>query len=174
MSKRTERIAMEIQRILADIFLRGVPDSRVTMISIINVDCSPDLRHATVTFVPMGGIGNGQKILEGLERLGSYLNKEVSKKLQIKYSPRLHFQLDAHFFENVDFINKLHQMEISPPEEEVNELENVENDNSNNIDASADIAESDSFDADEYDEEYDEEYDDEYEEEGSSEESSQG
>ena len=56
MSKRTERVSMEIQRVLSDVLLRGLPDPRVTPISITSVVCSPDLRHAKVHFVPLGGL----------------------------------------------------------------------------------------------------------------------
>lgn len=110
MSKRTERVSMEIQRVLSDVLLRGVPDPRVTPISIISVTCSPDLRHAKVHFVPMGGLGDIDSIMAGLEEIGGFINREVAKKIKMKYSPRLRFYPDDHFFENVDFIEELDNM----------------------------------------------------------------
>ncbi len=113
MSKRTQRVSMEIHRILSDVLLRGLPDDRVTPISIISVDCSPDLRQAKVLFVPMGGLGNVVGIMEGLKESGGFINREVAKKLKMKYSPRLTFVQDEHFFENVDFIEELVQRQDS-------------------------------------------------------------
>ena len=109
MSKRTQRVSMEIHRILGEVLLRGLPDDRVTPISIISVDCSPDLRQAKVFFVPMGGLGDVGQILDGLQESGGFINREVAKRLSMKYSPRLRFIPDEHFFENVDFIEELDQ-----------------------------------------------------------------
>ena len=111
MSKRVQRVSMEIQRALSDVFLRGVPDARVGMISITSVDCSPDLRWADVHFVPMGGKGDIKEVLAGLEKISGFINKEVAKRVTMKYSPRVRFHFDEQFFDNVDFIEKLEQME---------------------------------------------------------------
>lgn len=118
MSKRTQRVSMEIQRVLSDVLLRGLPDPRVTPISITSVVCSPDLRHAKVHFVPMGGLGNVATILAGLEEIGGFINREVAKKIKMKYSPKLRFYPDEHFFENVDFIDQLDSMTFVETESE--------------------------------------------------------
>ncbi len=107
MSKRTQRVSMEIQRVLSEVLLRGLPDDRVTSISITTVSSSPDLRHAKVYFVPMGGLGNVDTIMEGLEAIGWFINREVAKKIKMKYSPKIRFYPDEHFFENVDFVDEL-------------------------------------------------------------------
>ena len=118
MSKRTQRVSMEIQRVLSDVLLRGLPDPRVTPISITSVICSPDLRHAKVHFVPMGGLGDVATILAGLEEIGGFINREVAKKIKMKYSPKLRFYPDEHFFENVDFIDQLDSMTFVETESE--------------------------------------------------------
>ena len=107
MSKRTNRVSIEIQRILSDVLIRGLPDDRVTPISVTSVVVSPDLRLATVHFVPMGGLGDLVTIEEGLEACKGFINREVAKRLKMKYSPKLRFFPDEHFFENVDFIEEL-------------------------------------------------------------------
>lgn len=107
MSKRTNRVSIEIQRILSEVLIRGLPDDRVTPISVTSVSVSPDLRLATVHYVPMGGLGDMTKIAEGLEACKGFINREVAKRLKMKYSPKLRFFPDEHFFENVDFIEEL-------------------------------------------------------------------
>ena len=116
MSKRVQRVSMEIQRALSEVFLRGVPDLRVGMISITNVDCSPDLRWADVHFVTMGGKGDSKEVMAGLEKISGFINKEVAKRIRMKYSPRVRFHFDDQFFDNVDFIEKLDQMEVDSEE----------------------------------------------------------
>lgn len=123
MSKRTERVSMEIQRVLSEVILRGLPDPRVTPISIISVTCSPDLRHAKVHFVPMGGLGDVDTIMAGLEDIGGFINREVAKKIKMKYSPKLRFYLDEHFFENVDFIDQLDNLTFVETESSEEESE---------------------------------------------------
>ena len=117
MSKRTERVSMEIQRVLSDVLIRGLPDPRVTPISITSVVCSPDLRHAKVHFVPMGGLGNVETILAGLEEIGGCIIREVAKKIKMKTAPQMIYP-DEHSLENVDFIDQLDNMTFVDAESE--------------------------------------------------------
>lgn len=118
MTKRTQRVSMELQRVLSAVMVRGLPDPRVTPISITTVSCSPDLRHAKVHFVPMGGLGDVDKIMEGLDAIGGFINREVAKKITMKYSPKIRFYPDEHFFDNVDFVQELDNLTFVEMSEE--------------------------------------------------------
>ena len=87
MSKRTERVSMEIQRVLSDVLLRGLPDSHDS-VSITSVVCSPDLRCQS-SLCSYGWVRDVDTIMAGLEEIGGFINREVAKKIKMKHSPKL-------------------------------------------------------------------------------------
>ena len=111
MSKRTDRVSMQVSRVVSNVLLRGLRDKRVKPVSITAVICSPDLRHARIFVVPLGGQGNPKRIVEGLNHAAGFINRQLSKELSMKYTPKVQFFLDEHFFESVDMIEKLGQQE---------------------------------------------------------------
>jgi len=112
-SNRIGRINEEIQRELADL-IRSLKDPRVqTMISITQVETTPDLRYAKI-FVSVFDKEKTRDALKGLKSAGGFLRRELGARLQLRYTPELQFVEDdsiehgAHIF---DLISKLHQAE---------------------------------------------------------------
>ncbi|MAA79051.1 MAG: ribosome-binding factor A [Deltaproteobacteria bacterium] len=109
--KRAERVAIEIQRALSDI-LRTVKDPRVVPLSITHVFVTDDLRLSRVRVVPMGGVGDSHKLLEGLRAASGFLSRKLAKKVRMKYAPRLEFHIDEqldHAFSLVEQLESLIQ-----------------------------------------------------------------
>jgi ribosome-binding factor A len=92
--RRADRVAGEVLRGLSEILLDGVKDPRVSSISLTSVSLSDDLRTAHVRFVPLGGDGDPDRILEGLEAARGFLRRELGRKLRLKVLPQLHFHID--------------------------------------------------------------------------------
>ena len=57
---------------------------------------SPDLKIATAYVLPLGGEGQDE-VLKLLARNKNELRRQVAKKLTLKFSPDLRFQLDRTF-----------------------------------------------------------------------------
>ena len=57
---------------------------------------SPDLRHATVFVLPLGGAG-AEEAMAGLDRSRGELRRAVTKAVTLKFSPYLRFVLDESF-----------------------------------------------------------------------------
>ena len=107
-SQRQLRVGEELRHALADVFGRGVlrdPDIMDRSITVTEVRPSPDLKNATVYVMPLGG-GDIDSLLKGLGRCAPFLTAEVSKRVYLKYAPRLRFELD-NSFERVDRIESL-------------------------------------------------------------------
>ena len=107
-SQRQLRVGEELRHALADVFGRGVlrdPDIVDRSITVTEVQPSPDLKSATVYVVPLGG-GDIDSLLKGLGRCAPFLTAEISKRVNLKFAPRLRFQLD-NSFERVDRIESL-------------------------------------------------------------------
>lgn len=65
-------------------------------ITVGEVRTSPDLKIATAYVLPLGGQGQDE-VLKLLARNKGELRKAVAKKLTLKFSPDLRFQLDQTF-----------------------------------------------------------------------------
>lgn len=98
-SQRQLRVGELIRRTLSEVLARGDihdPDLNRMSITVGEVRTSPDLRIATAYVLPLGGKGQDQ-VLKLLARNKGELRRAVSKKLALKFSPDLRFQLDETF-----------------------------------------------------------------------------
>jgi len=98
-SQRQLRVGELIRRSLSEVLARGDvhdPDLNRMSITVGEVRTSPDLRIATAYVLPLGGKGQ-EDVLKLLARNKGELRRAVSKKLALKFSPDLRFQLDETF-----------------------------------------------------------------------------
>lgn len=98
-SQRQLRVGETIRRALSDVLARGDvhdPDLNRMSITVGEVRTSPDLKIATAYVLPLGGQGQDE-VLQLLARNKGELRKQVAKKLTLKFTPDLRFQLDQTF-----------------------------------------------------------------------------
>ena len=98
-SQRQLRVGETIRRALSEVLARGdVHDPELNRMSITvgEVRTSPDLKIATAYVLPLGGQGQNE-VLQLLARNKGELRRMVAKKLTLKFSPDLRFQLDQTF-----------------------------------------------------------------------------
>lgn len=98
-SQRQLRVGELIRRTLAEVLARGDvhdPDLNRLSITVGEVRTSPDLRVATAFVLPLGGEGQ-EGVLKLLARNKGELRRIIGKKLGLKFSPELRFQLDETF-----------------------------------------------------------------------------
>ena len=98
-SQRQLRVGELIRRTLADVLARGDvhdPDLNRLSITVGEVRTSPDLKIATAFVLPLGGKGQDE-VLKLLARNKGELRRIIGKKLALKFSPDLRFQLDETF-----------------------------------------------------------------------------
>jgi len=100
-SQRQLRVGEALRHALAWTLERGTirdPALSGVVLTVTEVRMSPDLKHATAYVVPLGG-ANGPLVVEGLNRVGSYLRHEVAKQVPLKFLPEYRFELDTSFDE---------------------------------------------------------------------------
>jgi ribosome-binding factor A len=105
--KRAVRVSGEIRRALSEIVLRGLKDPRIGPFSITEVEMTDDLRLARVRFVPLGGEGNADEILRGLRSASGYLTRELSRRVRMKYVPKLEFHIDETLPSAIKMVEQL-------------------------------------------------------------------
>ena len=108
-SNRIGRINEEVQRELSAL-LRTVKDPRVGgLISITNVEVTPDLKFAKV-YVSVLEEDKAADTLKGLKSAAGFLRHELGARLNLRHTPQLQFVPDdsiaygAHIF---DLLSKL-------------------------------------------------------------------
>ncbi|NNU81623.1 30S ribosome-binding factor RbfA [Halovulum dunhuangense] len=98
-SQRQLRVAELIRRALSDVFARGDlhdPGLAGASITVGEVRTSPDLRHATVFVLPLGGAG-AEALIGTLNRNRAELRRAVTRSVDLKFSPELRFEVDTTF-----------------------------------------------------------------------------
>ena len=104
-------------------------DPRVGPLTITHVKLSPDYRHAWIHVTPLGGEGDGKKMMQGLEKATGFLRRRLGKILHIRHIPELHFFLDQGIDDAIEMTLKLSAMERAREERELQEQGDPSDDN---------------------------------------------
>ena len=95
MGHRPRRVGEQVLRELGEIFQRGlVHDPAIGFLTITAVDMSPDLRHARVFYSVFGDDVDHDATQRALDRAAPFLRRELGRRLRIKSTPELRFELD--------------------------------------------------------------------------------
>ena len=93
---RGVRVADQIQRDLAEIIAYELKDPRVGMITISEVQLTPDYAHAKVFFTMLKDDKESVKnTVEGLTKAAGFIRNVLGKRLHIHTLPQLHFVHDT-------------------------------------------------------------------------------
>lgn len=96
MSKRTQQVGDEIQRILGEIIQYELKDPRVGFATVVAVDVSADLQHATARISVLGDETQRQETMEGLERARGFMRRRLAQELRhLRSVPELRLALDT-------------------------------------------------------------------------------
>lgn len=98
-SQRQLRAGELVRHVLVDILAREElrdTDLKGVSVTISEVRCSPDLRHAQVYCVPLGG-DDAQKMVAALNRCSKFLGGRLAKEMTMKFTPRLKFGADESY-----------------------------------------------------------------------------
>jgi len=93
-SHRPERVSEMVRHAVGVFLTSAVRDPRIGFVTVTGVDVSPDLSHANVRVSVMGTDEEKARSLEGLASAARFLRAQLSKELQLRTSPELHFHLD--------------------------------------------------------------------------------
>ena len=100
-SVRVLRVGEQVRHILSEILMRGDVHDEVLAahtITVTEVRMSPDLRNATAFIKPLLG-RDEEAVLKALRINTAYLQREVAKRIKMKYAAKLKFLADESFDE---------------------------------------------------------------------------
>ena len=98
-SQRQLRVGELIKQSLGQIFLKNeakIPSLNTKLVTITEVKMSADLKSARAYVIPLGG-KEIEKTVNILTEFSYLVRKALSKKLDIKFLPRLYFVGDKSF-----------------------------------------------------------------------------
>ena len=98
-SQRQLKVGELVRRTIADVLMRGDlhdPELERFSITVSEARVSPDLRHADIYVMPLGGVGV-EEVLVLLARNSHELRRAVTREIKLKSSPALRFHEDRSF-----------------------------------------------------------------------------
>ena len=107
-SQRQLRVGEMIKQSLSMIFIRNeakVPNLETNTITVTEVRMSPDLKTAKVFVLPLGG-KNSEEIIGKLKEFSFIVRKVLSRKIIMKFLPKLFFVKDESF----DYAEKIENL----------------------------------------------------------------
>ena len=125
MSKRTLQVSDEMQRILSEVIQYELKDPRVGFATVVGVNMSADLQHATVRISVMDETQRADT-MEALQRARGFMRRRVAQELRhLRAVPELHLMLDTSLDYSIHIDEVLRQVELerreNPPKIESNE-----------------------------------------------------
>ena len=107
-SQRQLRVGELIKQKLGEVFIRNeakILALNTSVITVTEVRMTPDLKSARVYVIPLGGV-EAKKTVSILTEFSHLVRKALSKKLDIKFLPRLAF-VEDNSFEYAEKIERL-------------------------------------------------------------------
>ena len=107
-TQRQLRVGEMIKQALGMLFIRDeakLPNLSTKEITVTEVRMSPDLKTAKIFVMPLGG-KNADEIIEKLKEFSFVIRKVLSKKIVMKFLPKLYFVKDESF----DYAEKIEKL----------------------------------------------------------------
>jgi len=99
--QRPLKVGEEMRHILAGIFLRADfqdPVLQRTPVTVAEVRVTPDLKNATAYVMPLNG-ENREEVIETLNKMAPMFRYQVTERMVLRSSPRIHFRIDETYDE---------------------------------------------------------------------------
>ena len=119
MSRRTEQVGDEIQRILGEVIQNEVKDPRVGFVTVTGVTVTPDLGRANVRLSIMGEERERKETMRVLDRAKGFLRRRVGEEITLRLVPELVLHLDTSLDHALRITELLHELDeerkLNPP-----------------------------------------------------------
>ncbi len=100
-TQRQLRVGEELRHALSTVLLRGEThelELEGVQVTVSEVRITPDLKHANAYVMPLGG-QNAEALVKLLNEYAPTIRHHVTRRINLKYSPKFRFRLDQSFDE---------------------------------------------------------------------------
>lgn len=111
--RRVERVAALIRREISELLVTGIKDERVGlgMVSVTTVDLAGDMQHCKIYVSIYGSEEVRNEALAGLISAAPYVKGELGRRLNMRRTPEVIFQLDRSLEKGTSVLGLLNQLE---------------------------------------------------------------
>jgi ribosome-binding factor A len=111
--RRVERVAALIRREISELLVTGIKDERVGlgMVSVTTVDLAGDMQHCKIFVSIYGSEEVRSEALAGLISAAPYVKGELGRRLNMRRTPEVIFQLDRSLEKGTSVLGLLNQLE---------------------------------------------------------------
>lgn len=118
MTHRIEQIESTLRKALAQVLQRRISDPRIRgLVSITEIDVSPDMRQAKVS-VSVLPEEYAKRTIAGLRAADRHIGAEVKKLVALRVVPHLRFELDSSLKRAEEVYGALDQAKDHDPRDE--------------------------------------------------------
>ncbi len=112
---RIQRVSEEIKKCISAIIREELKDPDIpALCSVMDVECTSDLKHAKVYISIYGQDADLEKAMKALRRSAGMLRSQISRRMSTRTVPELHFVLDSsisHSIHIAEILEKLQEGE---------------------------------------------------------------
>ncbi|MEY4354811.1 MAG: hypothetical protein RLZZ609_3052 [Cyanobacteriota bacterium] len=111
--RRVERVASLIRKEISELLSTGIRDGRVHqgMVSITSVEVAGDLQHCKIFVSVYGTEEERRQALDGLKAATPFVRGELGRRLQLRRTPEVLFQLDRSLERGSTVLGLLSELE---------------------------------------------------------------
>lgn len=107
MTRRLDRVNANLRQQISEILFNEVKDPRIdALVSIVEVETSPDLRRAKV-FVSVYGAGDKRRVIKALSSAAGFVGRRLGDRLAMRSVPKIQFRLDDSIERGSDLSEKI-------------------------------------------------------------------
>lgn len=109
---RMKRVNEQVRCELSALIRKHLPVETYGLISVTEAEVSKDLKNATVFISSIGGAKTTNTVVAALDHIRSDLQRDLARKIIMKYTPHLTFKLDGGLVRGqhvVDLLDELNQ-----------------------------------------------------------------
>jgi ribosome-binding factor A len=116
-SVRQNKVAAQIQKIVAGAIQRDVADPRVDgLVSVTKVDVTPDLREAKVWLSIIAAKRPDATVLAGIRSAGRRIQSEIADNLPLRHIPRITYEIDDTLKKQAEILQKINEAMADTPQ----------------------------------------------------------
>ncbi|NOZ05395.1 MAG: 30S ribosome-binding factor RbfA [Chloroflexi bacterium] len=109
MSRRALQVSRQVQETLSLLLEQEIRDPRLHLVTLTKVHTTDDLKQATVYFSVLEDERRGEAI-RALRKASGFLRRELSARLNLRYTPTLSFVLDDSFVQTKHLLDILDEI----------------------------------------------------------------
>lgn len=111
--RRVERVAALIRREVSELLRSGIKDERIHsgLVSVTHAEVAGDLQHCRIFVSVLGSDDDRAQVLAGLKAASPYVKGEIGRRLRMRRTPEVAFQLDRGLERGASVLELLGRLE---------------------------------------------------------------